>query len=808
MEAPAFQRLVRAFDEASSNGCVHETDEVASLLRFDRDPPPFLHEDAIGSLESVRVWFERCEPDISLPDAIAGYPIVGVMGVGGSGVVYRARQLHPSREVALKVMRSGFVSGSMRRRFEYEAEVLARLHHPGVAQVYASGVTGDGADERPFLVMELVEGRPLTTHAAEAGLDTGARLRLFLDVCDAVEHAHQRAVIHRDLKPANILVTGAGAVKILDFGIARTLDQDVQATLATCSGELVGTVAYMSPEQLAGDSRAIDTRSDVYALGVVLFELLTGVLPFDVRTRSVADAVRALQSDNPVRLASIDRSLRGDLDTVVSKAIEKGCDRRYQSASELASDIRRHLASEPIHASRASAWYVCRKFARRNRAIVTLGAASVLAVSTLAPVMTVLFFQARAAEKLALRNEAVSKKVSEVLIEVFKPADLSMPGFPDSARELIERQADFIEADERLREVPAARAELLEFLAVTLLQFGSLDRARAMLEESVSIRRTIFDADAPDMAASLANLASICIDESRFARAEELAREAQRIFELSYDPHSYFPIAAASHVAIAVRERDPPEAERLLREIIHVQGAWSPPDVVRRCRNMARLAHVLREMERLDEAESLLLEAIDALVSGFGADVYGEALPRQELADVLLAQGRTAEAEKELLHARRIVNAEVRGRHPLDVQMLRSLGRIEQARENLALAEDHLRQSLAVARELLPPTHLETAKSLEALGLLYADALARPGDAVPLLEESLAMRRELLGDDYFETARGLTSLGHALAGAGRADEAERYLLECRDLAARHPSWPEQISRRAEEELAAIRARRP
>ena len=302
---------------------------------------------------------------------VGDYRIVRVLGQGGMGVVYLAEQDAPTRQVAIKLLRRGAASPELIRRFRHEADILGRLTHPGIAHVYDAGTYDDGDGVRPYFAMEYIDGAPLTTYVMTHVPEVRDRLELFVRVCDAVHHAHRNGIIHRDLKPDNILVTAEGQPKILDFGVARIIDRDhAVTTMRTSAGQLIGTLSYMSPEQIEGDVTALDTRTDVYALGIVLYELLSGQLPYGTEHASIPDLIRAIHDGRRTHLSSIDRRFRGDLETIVSRATALDPDRRYNSVAELAADTRRFISNEPITARPAGRAYRLRLFARRNRALV------------------------------------------------------------------------------------------------------------------------------------------------------------------------------------------------------------------------------------------------------------------------------------------------------------------------------------------------------------------------------------------------------------------------------------------------------
>jgi WD40 repeat protein/predicted Ser/Thr protein kinase len=358
--------------EAIERGCGGDEElraEVLELLAALDSAP-----DAEPSLE-VAGLVTRAWPAEAPPDGFGGFRILRRLASGGMGVVYEAEQAHPRRRVALKVLHAG-TSAEGRRRFDREAEILARLHHPWIAQVHVFGTTPTPEGDSPFLAMELVDGTPLNAFARD--LDRRGRLELLARVCDAVAHAHAKGVIHRDLKPSNILVTPAGEPKVLDFGVARLLDADT--LLRTRTGQVIGTLAYMSPEQASGDLDRVDTRTDVYALGVLGYEMLCGRLPHEIEAGSLPDAIRRIVDDEPPDPGTLDRNLRGDISLILMKALAKEPVRRYDGAAALAEDVRRHLRDEPILARPPTATYQLRKFVRRHRALVGGVAATMAAL--------------------------------------------------------------------------------------------------------------------------------------------------------------------------------------------------------------------------------------------------------------------------------------------------------------------------------------------------------------------------------------------------------------------------------------------
>ena len=491
---------------------------------------------------------------------IDGFRILRVLASGGMGHVFEARQENPSRAVALKLLRPEVASRSLLARFEHEAQILGRLTHPSIARIYASGTTDVGFGEQPWIALELVEGAaPITGYAARAKLDTRARLRLLAAVCRAVNHAHLCGVVHRDLKPENVLVDREGRPRLVDFGIARLVDEELRRrTRATAEGQLLGTLPYMSPEQVAGDPDGIDYRADVYALGVLAYELLTGRLPLDVGGRPLTEALAVIRHRAPAPLGRIDDSLQGDVETIVGRALEKEPDRRYSSAGELADDVDRHLADEPIRARPASRVYLLRKFARRNRTAVSLVAALIAVLVSSAAVAAWLAWRATHAEgeAEARAEEARSAAARAEAVRDFLVDDLVASLYPEEEGpavplyDLLQRARPSLAA--RFEGQPLLEATVRHTLASMLHALGNEADARHEAERARALASATGEGDSEAGTRAEALLARIAIRDGHPGEAESLLRRVIEAETRHHGPVHWHVIGAELDLARAL----------------------------------------------------------------------------------------------------------------------------------------------------------------------------------------------------------------------------------------------------------------
>jgi tetratricopeptide (TPR) repeat protein/predicted Ser/Thr protein kinase len=543
-----------------------------------------------------------------IPERIGSFTIRSVLGEGGMGVVYLAEQDRPRRTVALKVIRAGLASPATLRRFEHEAEVLARLQHPGIAQIHEAGTSGTGSAAQPYFAMEHVQGKPLLEHARDQVLDVRARLALFARVCNAVQHAHLKGVVHRDLKPGNILVDANGQPKILDFGVSRLTDEDLRTTtMHTDLGALIGTVPYMSPEQAAGDASAVDTRSDIYSLGVILYEMLSGRLPYDVERQAIQEAVRVIREERPSRLSSVARSVRGDVETIVGKALEKDPARRYQNASDLSADITRFLHDQPITARPPSAAYQLAKFARRHQTLV--GSATAIAILTLGALAALAWSNRRLI--LAERRANSKARVTSVIVEAIERGASDASSTSELTVQETLRIATKSLNDGELHDDPRAESEVRLVIGRIQHNLGAWNQAEANIAQAVASRRAIPDISDYDLADSLNALGNIKRDRGDLEEAEPIYRECLELARGIFAPDRPELGFCVSNVGVILRDlRRFAEAELYLREAIELAELRREADPLGASKAIWNLAYMFLMKRDLAAAEQSSLSAI------------------------------------------------------------------------------------------------------------------------------------------------------------------------------------------------------
>jgi non-specific serine/threonine protein kinase/serine/threonine-protein kinase len=564
---------------------------------------------------------EAAPADRSPARTIGAYRLERRLGEGGMGEVWLAEQTAPvRRQVAVKLIKAGMDSRRVVARFEAERQALALMEHPAIAKVFDGGSTPEG---RPYFVMEHVSGVPLNEHCDRERLTTRARLELFVLVCEGVQHAHHKAVIHRDLKPSNVLVTtvdGKPIPKIIDFGIAKAMERPLtEGALSTEVGAVIGTPEYMSPEQIDAMSQDVDTRADVYSLGVMLYELLSGSLPFtsrDLRGSSLEELRRKIREEDPpapsARLAAageaavaaaasrgttiseLVREVRGDLDAIATKALEKERSRRYGSPAELAADIGRHLRSEPVLARLPTTGYRVGKFVARNRGKVATAAALVLPTLTVS--LAVQVRQVAAERDRANREAKVSRRAADFMASMFRVADPSEArGNTITAREILDRAT--AEVDTALSGDPVLQAQMMDTMGSVYTNLGLYPKAHALLEAALEKRRRVLGAEAPDTLASMRGLGEVLFFEGRYPDAERLLREAIALQRRVLGPEHPDTALSMAVLTRALRAQAKlAEAEQLQRETLAIQLRALGPENPNTLRSMSGLAVVSQDV--------------------------------------------------------------------------------------------------------------------------------------------------------------------------------------------------------------------
>jgi tetratricopeptide (TPR) repeat protein/serine/threonine protein kinase len=745
------------------------------------------NKELLGKVEALLKAHEKAEGFLEVPiletgvtldespltegpgTKIGRYKLLELIGEGGFGVVYMAEQEEPiRRRVALKIIKLGMDTKRVIARFEAERRALALMDHSNIARVFDAGATETG---RPYFVMELVKGIPITEYCDKNNLNTRQRLELFIDVCKAVQHAHQKGIIHRDIKPSNVMITlhdGKPVPKVIDFGIAKaTQHRLTEKTLFTEYREFVGTPEYMSPEQAEMSGLDIDTRSDIYSLGVLLYELLTGTTPFEaekLRSAAYDEIRRIISEDEPpkpsTRLSTLGEMLadvakhrhvqpeqlckivRGDLDWVVMKALEKNRTRRYETANGLARDIERHLCDEPVTASPPSTVYKLHKFIRRHRAGVVFGLLFTAALVIGFSLATVGFVQASRERDRAVAAEKEAKAIADFLendvLASVEPAKAK--GTEVSVRYILDAASESMV--DKFADKPLVEASICQTLGSTYMSLGKFEVAELHLERARQIYRKQFGDEHPDTATSMFKLGTLYIEQSRHDEAESLYSKA-----------------------LEVRKR--------------VLGEDHPDTLI----SIYYLAWLYWDQGRMEEAEPMLVKALDGQRRVMGEDHPDTLNSMFGLAYVYHQEDHYDEAGllyvKALENQRRVLGEE----HPDTLRTMGSLGHLYDVVDRYEEAELLLVNMLEGLRRVMGDEHPRTLESLGDLAQLYVGH-ERYDEAEILLTEALEVDRQVLGEEHKRTLETMRILADVYVYQGRYKEAEQLQIKTLEIASR------------------------
>jgi eukaryotic-like serine/threonine-protein kinase len=765
--------------------------ELNSLLRVGEDlSPEFLNsplrgvlEREIGGIESVsalavgQIFAQR-------------FDLLRKLGEGGMGQVWLAEQVAPvRRQVAVKLIKAGMYDEAVVQRFQSERQSLAIMDHPAIAKVFDAGTTPQG---QPYLVMEYVPGLPITEYCDRHKLSIKDRLQLFIHACEGVQHAHQKAIIHRDLKPSNILVIevdGKPTPRIIDFGLAKTTAPPVSGeSLLTQLGQFIGTPGYMSPEQVNLSARDIDTRTDVYTLGVVLYVLLTGLQPFETKRRekpSLEEWLRQLREEeppNPSTKVSGDKDtssatadarrtepkqlisqLRGDLDWITMRALERDRTRRYGTPSELAADLERFLNHEPVLARPASTGYRLRKYIRRHRVAMSVGA-GVLSVLVAFAVVQALQLRATTRERDHAKQERDrasqerdrATRIAAFMSNMFKVPDPSEArGNSVTAREILDRAANDIGAG--LAQDPEVQSQMMQEMASTYINLGLLARAQTLAQRALDARQSLHGANDPKTLESMTQLGLILHMQGHDADAEPLVRRA-------------------------------------LADERRVLGADDPLTL----ETADDLAMVLNPLGRFPEAEKLAREVVDSSTQRLGPESALTLRAQNHLGAILFYAGHAADAEKVLRPALEVERRVWGPDHPETMKALTMLAISLHHQNRFTDAEVLYREVLASSERVFGTEHRSTAVAMANLANMFTDEQHLP-QAEELYRQALAILLRTVGADHPSTLLGELNLTRVLRSEGRLQEAEKLQRQtlAAEIRAHGPEYPDALASQSE-----------
>ena len=779
------------------NGSLRQ--EVEELLHGDAAAGSFLRHPVFDLLASHDSYASH--------RTIGPYTLLEVIGQGGMGEVWLAEQRQPvRRRVAIKLIKVGMDTKEVVARFESERQALALMDHPAIAKVFDAGSTLEG---RPYFVMEYVAGLPITDYCDKHKLTIRQRLELFIQVCDGVQHAHQKAIIHRDLKPSNILVgevDGKPTPRIIDFGVAKAIAQRLtDLTMYTQVGMLIGTPGYISPEQADSGGEDIDTRTDVYSLGAVLYELLSGALPLDLRKAAYDEVLRRLREEDAPKPSTrirapgedsavaarnrggdpqaVARQLLGEPDAIALKALEKDRVHRYASASELASDIARYLRNEPVTAHPHSTVYRARKYLRRHRVGVTVAAALMLLLVAFAIVQTVELQHVARERDRATRERDRADRISQFMTGMFKVSNPSEArGSTVTAREILDKGEK--EIDNGLKNEPELQARMMYTMAETYEGLGLLSRAQPLLERALENQKRMLGPEHPDTLRSMGTLARVVGNEGHYAEAEKLQRETLEIRRRVLGPEHPDTLASMNSLAgILLYEGVDGEAEKLERKTLEVRRRVLGSEHQDTLASMSLLAYALAGELRFTESEKLFRETINIQSRVLGPEHPDTLLSISNLVSTLVYENNFGEAERLSREALQVQRRVLGPEHPDTLYSMANLASALMEKGNYAEAEKLQRETLEIQRRVLGPEHPDAIISMESLvDILIAET--RYLEAENLSRETLDITRRVFGPESEDSLYRRTKLAETLMYEGRYADAEKMFHETLDVARR------------------------
>jgi len=727
---------------------------------------------------------------------IGPYHLLQRIGEGGMGEVWLAEQKQPvRRRVAIKLIKAGMDTREVVARFQSERQALALMDHPAIARVFDAGSTPQGA---PYFVMEYVAGVPITTYCDQHRLNTRDRLDLFMRVCEGVQHAHQKAIIHRDLKPSNILVTeldGHPAPKIIDFGVAKALTQKLSAdTMFTRVGALVGTPEYMSPEQALSSGEDIDTRTDVYSLGIIFYELLAGAHPIELRKVAFEEFLRRLREDDPPKLSAkiraqdaatttelarqrqteppaLVKQMRGDLDSIALKALEKDRSRRYGSPSDFAADIGRYLRNEPVLAVPPSAAYRARKFARRYRMALVTACAFALVLVVAAAVS---IRQSLRANREAAVAQAVNDFLQNDLLAQASAANQAGPSAksdPDlKVRTALDRAA--VRIGGKFDRQPEVEAAIRDTIGKTYTSLGLYPEARKQLEQALDLRRKVLGAENPQALRTASELAWLAFLQGKYPEAEALGSRTLDLQRRVLGPEHSDTLFSMSTLAGVYRFQGKyAPAEALFSQILEIRRRVLGPEHPETLFSLNNLAGAYQSEGKYAQAETLFSQTAELERHVLGPENPRTLMSIHNLALVYKLEGKYGQADTLYNQALEVQRRVLGPEHPDTLTSLTDLGEIAVVQEKYAQAELLYSQALQGERKVLGPEHPNTLRSMANLGFVYL-IQGKYAQSETLLDQSLEIERRVSGPEHPDTISVMDSLAELYRAEGKFAQAE------------------------------------